>query len=56
MFNKNWKFKMWYYTKAEAEKVVTGYKKKGYKTRITRSKNLNQPEGGKYIYNVWYRR
>jgi len=50
-----WKYKMWYYTKKEAEKVASGLKKRGYNIKITRSKNLNTPEGGKYIYNVWYK-
>ena len=50
-----WRFKMWYYTKREAEKVAVSLRKRGKTTKITRSKNLNQPEGGKYIYNVWYR-
>lgn len=50
-----WKFRMWYYTKKEAGEIAGGLKRKGYKTKITKSKNLNAPEGGKYIYNVWYK-
>jgi len=49
------RLKMWYYTKKEAEKVAAGLRKRGKTTKITRSKNLNKPEGGKYIYNVWYK-
>ncbi len=54
MANK-WQFKMWYYTKSEAEKIAGSFKKRGFKTRITRSKNRNLPEGSGHIYNVWYR-
>ncbi len=50
-----WQYKMWYYTKKDAKKVADSLKKRGFKTRITRAKNLNQPEGGRYIHNVWYK-
>lgn len=52
---KKWKFSMWYYTKKEADKRVSGFKKRGKATKIVRSKNLNVPAGGKYIYEVWYK-
>lgn len=52
---RKWKSRMWYYTKKEAEQVASGLRREGKKTKITRSKNLNQPEGGKHIYNVWYK-
>lgn len=50
-----WKFKMWYYTKKEAERVASALRKRGKETKIKRDTNLNKPEGGKYIYDVWYR-
>lgn len=52
---KNWKYDMWYYTKKEAEQVALRLRKEGKLTKIVRRSNLNKPEGGKYIYGVWYR-
>lgn len=50
-----WKYQMWYYTKREALQHAKSAERQGYKTKITRAKNLNRPEGGKWRYNVWYK-
>lgn len=52
---KKWKYKMWYYTKREAEQVAARLRAKGGETKIRKAVNLNRPRGGKYVYDVWYR-
>ena len=52
-----WHYKMWYYTKAEAEKVAAALRRDGKKTMVKRGVNHNYPHGGgRWVYDVWWKK